>query len=60
MNINGTILQRDHPAKIVWILKSTASHLLNLVGLLMFWLFMAALLASPVWVPALVNSLMAR
>ena len=60
LQVNEAISHRDLQAKILWALKFTLSHLLNLVGLLIFWLFMMALLASPVWVPALVNSLLAR
>jgi len=60
LQVNEAISQRDLQAKILWALKFTLSHLLNLVGLLIFWLFMMALLASPVWVPALVNRLLAR
>ena len=60
MDLNGAISSKDLQTRILWIIKSTLSHLLNLVGLLVFWLFMVALLASPVWVPALVNGLLAR
>jgi hypothetical protein len=60
MHLNGAISQRDLQTKILWGLKFVLGHLLKLVGLLIFWLFMVALLASPVWVPALVNSLLAH
>ena len=60
LQVNEAISHRDLQAKILWALKFALSHLLNLVGLLIFWLFMMALLASPVWVPALVNRLLAR
>ncbi len=55
MDIYGTISQRGLHPGLFSTVKFAISHLLNLFGLLVFWLFMVALLASPVWVPALVN-----
>jgi hypothetical protein len=60
MDLNGAISPRDLTTRIVWVLKLALSRMLNLIGLLVFWLFMVALLSSPVWVPAVVNGLLAR
>jgi len=60
MDLNGIISHRDTQTRLSILLKFTLSHILNLVGLLAFWLFMVALIASPLWVPLLVNSLVAH
>ena len=60
MHLNGFVSPRDLSTGILGAIKVVLGHLLNLVGLLIFWLFMLALLSSPVWVPALVNGLMAH
>ena len=58
MHLDEVITPRNRENKILWILKSTLSQLLSLTGLVIFWLFMAALLMAPVWAPALVNGLL--
>jgi hypothetical protein len=60
MHLNEVVTPRDRGGKILWILKSTLTQLLSLTGLVIFWLFMAALLMAPAWAPALVNGILGR
>ena len=36
------------------------NHLLIVAGVVLFWVFMIALLTSPAWMPALVNGILIR
>ena len=60
MNLNGIVRPRDSQERILYAIRTALNHLLSLLGVFVFWLFMAALIASPVWVPALVNLLASR
>ena len=60
MNLNGIVQPRDSQERILYAVRTALSQLLSLLGVFVFWLFMVALIASPVWVPALVNLLTSR
>ncbi len=60
MNLNGIVRPRDSQERVSFAIKSTLNSLLSLLGVSVFWLFMAALISSPLWVPALVNRLLSR
>ena len=40
--------------------KFNLNHVLNMIGVAVFWIYMIALLISPVWVPWLVNQVLAH
>jgi hypothetical protein len=58
MNLNGILSNPDIQARLIFLLKFTLNQVLSLVGLIAFWSFMVALIASPLWVPLLVNGLL--
>jgi hypothetical protein len=61
MNLNGIIQHEEIPEKAFWryqvlfLLRSGLGQFLNMIGAAIFWLYMIALLVSPIWVPLLVN-----
>ena len=64
MNLNGIIHSEDISDRSVrlsqafQLLRYGLGHLLNLAGVAVFWLYMIALLVSPLWVPLLVNTVL--
>ncbi len=55
----GELQDKESRQELIFdVIRFTLNHLLNLIGVAVFWIYMIALLLSPVWVPWLVNRLL--
>ena len=66
MNLDDVLARDDYDRKtdlhkrILNGIATVLSQMLSAIGVLLFWLFMLALLTSPAWVPALVEGVLIR
>lgn len=63
MNLNDVLRSENNEEKVYRVeslltfITMFLNQLLSLTGVFLFWIFMIALLTSPAWVPALVESI---